>query len=61
MRDILCEHLKPENRERALNLYTEDASWMRFWSEECVQLDGDFTFEQLKALVETMESFKEKP
>jgi hypothetical protein len=59
MKDILYEHLKPENREITFRL-TKYGAWIKFWSEECVQLDGDFSLKELKVLVEVMESFKEK-
>ena len=33
-------------------------SWIRFWDEETVQLDGDFKLSELKHLVSMMESFE---
>jgi len=51
------DFLAKENLEIA-KMYITGKGYVRFWDENTVQLDGDYTVEDLKQVVKAMESFK---
>jgi len=65
MDEATC-HLTPENaiiakdalKADPLNRLSKNDTWIRWWNEGNLQLDGDMTLGELKALVAVMEQFK---
>jgi hypothetical protein len=61
----MTEFLKPENVERTkkiinqiMNRPDSNIPFIRFWSEEEIQLDGNFSLAELNTITELMENFK---
>lgn len=58
----MFEFLDKENRSTAQEIYSkykseyDDIDFVRFWSEKEIQLDGNFSLEELKMFVEMMEA-----
>ncbi len=58
--DVTTEFLEPENAAKAEAAMSQKplcgvTAWIRWWSDSSIQLDGDFTLDQLKALAALME------
>jgi hypothetical protein len=61
-KELAVEHIKdPWVRERVTRLLqtVELDEWVRFWGDDTVQLDGDFTAKQLRTLAACADIVKE--
>lgn len=70
MKDIISEHIKRMNKEKALEILKDcikpngglyHLGWYMAWNidDKDITLDGDFTLDELKAVVWYMEHMKE--
>ena len=61
---MITEHLDEETAAIVESIgaqqFKDGESFIRFWDRKCVQLDGDFSLEDLKTLVEIMAAIKPK-
>jgi len=65
MTDMYYQHfIEKECNRRKIDKFNEqnkekrDFPFLRFWKTNLVQIDGDMTLDELKQLVELMESFE---